>query len=60
MAETVRKNVGQLIAEYQPCLKAFIHKHVSKNEDADDILQEVFYQLVKADSMMNPVEQAAA
>ncbi|MCL1943770.1 MAG: RNA polymerase sigma factor [Candidatus Azobacteroides sp.] len=55
-----QKNITNLIVEYQPRLKAFIRKRVSNKEDADDILQEVFYRLVKADNLMNPIEQVSA
>ncbi|MDR0546573.1 MAG: sigma-70 family RNA polymerase sigma factor [Dysgonamonadaceae bacterium] len=54
-------NLGKLIAEYQPQLKSFIRKRVGNEEDAEDILQDVFYQLVKTvNSAMNPIEQTAA
>jgi RNA polymerase sigma factor (sigma-70 family) len=48
------------VAEYQPRIKSFIRKHVADKDDADDILQEVFYQLAKANSLMNPIEQVSA
>ncbi len=55
------QDVGQLITEYRPQLKAFIRKRVSNQEDADDILQDVFYQLVKTvDSALSPIEQVSA
>ncbi len=54
-------DVEQLIVEYRPQLKAFIRKRVSNNEDADDILQDVFYQLIKTvDNAMHPIEQVSA
>jgi RNA polymerase sigma factor (sigma-70 family) len=47
--------------EYQPRLKAFIRKQVENKEDAEDILQDVFYQLVKAaENTLNPIEQVSA
>ncbi len=56
-----QQDVGKLVAEYQPRLKAFIRKRVSNNEDAEDILQDVFYQLVKTiDNTLNPIEQVSA
>ena len=59
--QTEKQDVGKLIVEYQPRLKAFIRKHVTNKEDAEDILQEVFYQLVKTvANTMNPIEQVAA
>ncbi len=60
-SETNRLDAGQLITEYRPQLKAFIRKRVSNEEDADDILQDVFYQLLKTlDDAMHPVEQVSA
>lgn len=62
MSEELKsQNVGQLIAEHQPKLKAFILKRVANKEDAEDILQDVFYQLVKTlENSMNPIEQVSA
>ncbi|MCC8147076.1 MAG: RNA polymerase sigma factor [Bacteroidales bacterium] len=55
------KDVGKLIEEHRPQLQAFIRKRVSNKEDAEDILQDVFYQLVKAvENTMNPIEQVTA
>lgn len=55
-------NVEQVFTEYRPKLKAFIRKRVSNNEDADDILQDVFYQLAKTveNTAANPIEQVSA
>lgn len=59
--EVGQKNVEEVIAQYQPQLKAFIRKRVSNKDDADDILQDVFYQFVKAiENTLNPIEQVAA
>ncbi len=56
-----QQDVEQLITEYRPQLKAFIRKRVSNKEDADDILQDVFYQLIKTvDDALNPIEQVSA
>lgn len=56
-----QKPVEELITEYQPQLKSFIRKRVSNKEDAEDILQDVFYQFVKTvDNTLNPIEQVAA
>jgi len=62
MSEKAEKeDVGKLITEYQPRLKAFIRKRVSNQEDAEDILQDVFYQFVKTvENTLNPIEQVAA
>jgi RNA polymerase sigma factor (sigma-70 family) len=59
--EVNRDNLNRLIAEYQPRLKSFIRKRVSNREDAEDILQDVFYQLVKTvNTALNPIEQVSA
>ncbi len=57
-----QQDVEQVFTEYRPKLKAFIRKRVSNNEDADDILQDVFYQLVKTvdNTVASPIEQVSA
>jgi len=56
-----QQDVGQLIVEHSPKLNAFIRKRVSNEDDADDILQDVFYQLVKTvENSLNPIEQVSA
>ena len=55
------QDVGRLIVEHRPKLKAFIRKRVANREDAEDILQDVFYQFVKTvENTMNPIEQVSA
>src|SRR5919197_542547 len=41
-------------------LRAFIRKRVADQRDAEDILQEVFYELIEAYRMMKPIEQVTA
>jgi RNA polymerase sigma factor (sigma-70 family) len=41
-------------------LKNFIRRRVSDERDAEDILQDVFYELVEAYRMMKPIEFASA
>lgn len=41
-------------------LRNFIRRRVADREDAEDILQDVFYELVEAYRMMKPVEQVTA
>ncbi|MDR1201430.1 MAG: sigma-70 family RNA polymerase sigma factor [Tannerellaceae bacterium] len=56
-----KANVEELVKEYQPQLKSFIRKRVSNREDAEDILQDVFYQLIKAvENTVDPIEQVTA
>jgi RNA polymerase sigma factor (sigma-70 family) len=54
----------QLIAEAverdQPRLRNFIRKRVLDLGDAEDVLQDVFYELISAYRMMQPAEQVTA
>jgi RNA polymerase sigma factor (sigma-70 family) len=59
--QKTQHNAEQLITEHLPKLKAFIRKRVSNSEDAEDILQDVFYQLiVNIENSMNPIEQVSS
>lgn len=40
-------DLGDIVAEYSPRLLGFIRSQVSSREDAEDILQDVFYQLAR-------------
>ena len=50
----------QLLAEAierdEPRLRSFIRRHVTDTGDAEDILQDVFYELLQAYRMMKPIE----
>lgn len=41
-------------------MQAFIGRRVADIDDADDIVQEVFYELVEAARLMRPVERVGA
>ena len=45
---------------YGQRLLKFIRSRVNRSEDAEDILQEVFYQFAKVDDLVNPIENVAA
>jgi len=50
-------DIDKLVKEYQPKLKAFIRKQIGSSDEADDILQDVFYQLIKTlKDTFNPIE----
>lgn len=53
-------NIAIIVEKYQERLKNFVRKRVDSVEDAKDILQEVFFQLAKADNLMKPIEQVEA
>ena len=52
--------ISGAIAQEQSRLRDFIRRRVPDREDAEDILQDVFYELVEAYRLMKPVEQVTA
>src|ERR1700687_2874591 len=59
MAEQDQR-IAEAISREQPRLRNFIRKRVADRDDAEEILQEVFYELIEAYRMMKPVEQVTA
>ena len=57
MAADRSNNITQTIKEYSKRLLGFIKQRVSGNEDAEDILQDVFYQFAGS---TEPIEQAGS
>ena len=54
------QGISEAIEREQPRLRNFIRKRVGDESDAEDILQDVFYELVEAYRLMKPVEQVGA
>jgi RNA polymerase sigma factor (sigma-70 family) len=54
------QRISEAIAREQARLRNFIRKRVPDIADAEDILQDVFYELVEAYRLMKPVEQVSA
>jgi RNA polymerase sigma factor (sigma-70 family) len=52
--------ISEILAREQSRLRNFIRRRVADEGDAEDILQDVFYELVEAYRLMKPVEQAGA
>ncbi|MGH9686785.1 MAG: RNA polymerase sigma factor [Candidatus Acidiferrales bacterium] len=52
LSETVRRD--------QPRLRNFIRRRVADQADAEDILQDVFYELVEAYQAVKPIEEVTA
>src|ERR1700721_1639440 len=52
--------ISEAVVREQSRLLNFIRNRVADPGDAEDILQEVFYELVEAYRMMKPVEQVTA
>src|SRR5690349_5262566 len=54
------QRISEAIDRERGRLRNFIRRRVPDREDAEDILQDVFYELVEAYRLMKPVEQATA
>ncbi len=54
------QRISEAIDREQSRLRNFIRKRVADREDAEDILQDVFYELVEAYRLVKPVEQVTA
>src|SRR5208283_783540 len=59
MAEQDQR-ISEAIEREQSRLRSFIRRRVADRDDAEDVLQDVFYELVEAYRMMKPVEQVTA
>ena len=59
MAEQDQR-ISETIAREKTRLRNFIRKRVADQADAEDILQEVFYELVETYRLMKPIEQVGA
>ena len=59
MAEQDQR-ISETIDREKTRLRNFIRKRVADQGDAEDILQEVFYELVEAYRLMKPIEQVGA
>jgi len=60
MTEEQNDRISAAIAREESRLRNFIRKQVVDESDAEDILQEVFYELVQAYRLMRPIEQVGA
>jgi RNA polymerase sigma factor (sigma-70 family) len=50
------RQISEIVAEERSRLRNFIRRHVHDPADAEDIVQEVFYELVEANRMLMPIE----
>jgi RNA polymerase sigma factor (sigma-70 family) len=55
MTEQDRK-ISEVVAEQRGRLRNFIRRRVPDPSDAEDIVQEVFYELVEANRLLMPIE----
>ncbi len=54
------QRISEAIERDESRLRNFIRRRVPDREDAEDVLQDVFYELVEAYRLMKPVEQVTA
>src|SRR5882762_7067274 len=54
------QRISETVMREQSRLRNFIRKRVADSSEAEDILQDVFYELVEASRMMKPIEQVSA
>jgi len=50
------RQISEVIAEQRSRLRNFIRRRVPDPSDAEDIVQEVFYELVEANRLLMPIE----
>lgn len=54
------RRISEILSSEQARLRRFIRKNVLNDGDAEDILQEVFYELVETYRLMEPIERVGA
>ena len=60
MAPEQDQRISEVVKLERARLKNFIRRRVPDERDAEDILQDVFYELVEAYRMMKPIERVSA
>lgn len=56
-----KSELDDIIRDNAPRLRSFVRQRVSNSDDADDIVQDTFYQLLRTLSIMdNPIGQVTA
>jgi RNA polymerase sigma factor (sigma-70 family) len=58
--ESMADKVTETFLSLKQRLLNFIRSRVSRLEDAEDILQDVFYQFSRVDDLVNPIENISA
>jgi RNA polymerase sigma factor (sigma-70 family) len=60
MASEQDQRISDAVARDQARLRNFIRRRVADESDVEDILQEVFYELVEAYRLTKPIERVSA
>ena len=50
------RQIADVIAKERPRLRSFIRRRVANEADADDLLQDVFFELVEAYRLLTPID----
>jgi len=50
------RQIADVIAREEPALRRFIRRRVAREADVDDLLQEVFFELVRAHRLLLPID----
>ena len=53
-------NIVNVFTEYKGKLVSFVRKHLANVDDAEDIVQDIFYQIIRINDTAKPIEQTAA
>ena len=59
MASEQDRGISEVVGREQSRLGSFIRRRVPDPRDAEDILQEVFYELVEANRLLMPIDHVA-
>lgn len=54
------QRIAETIRHEEPRLRRFVRARVADADDVEDILQDVFYELVEAYRLMRPIEEVGA
>lgn len=54
------RQISEVVEEQRPRLRNFIRRRVADPGEVEDILQDVFFELVESYRLMKPIEQAGA
>jgi RNA polymerase sigma factor (sigma-70 family) len=60
MAREQDQRITEVVKREQPRLRNFIRRRVPDARDAEDILQDVFYELVEANRLLMPIEHVTS
>lgn len=58
--ESQNRSMQETVKKESPRLLDFIRKRIPDTDDAEDILQDVFHQLVETSRLMHPIEEVTA